>query len=326
MYTVSLLASVTSTMSAQFIGPLSATALAELSRNQGNHAHVSYDDFSKHAVAYRQLCLYLRKPAGREAFPSDVFYLHARILERSCCLSHLFSLGTLLSLPVIETLSNDLSAYIATNVISITDGQLYLDVTLFGMGSCPAVSIDKSVSRVGAKSLDALFRSVSFRIYSLIGDYKQESDVAVKSDGFKLREHRYKHLMSVFIQRSCSDRWSNIMYLWMLVSGLLDSVPSNMLHMTIWVARSLSVASRASPYAAWYWLLGTMMAIGGTVFKVLSRSFGLMLRQLSSLLTVLVAMISMLSTISPKTTATLLASIAWLSSIRTPSSHTTSHR
>lgn len=135
-----------------------------------------------------------------------MFYLHARILERSCCLSHLFSLGTLLSLPVIETLSNDLSAYIATNVISITDGQLYLDVTLFGIGSCPAVSIDKSVSRVGAKSLDALFRAVSFRIYSLIGDYKQESDVAIKSDGFKLREHRYKHLMAVFIQRSCSDR------------------------------------------------------------------------------------------------------------------------
>jgi proton translocating ATP synthase F1 alpha subunit len=232
-YSVSLLASVTSTMSAQFIGPLSITALAELSRNTGNHAHVSYDDFSKHAVAYRQLCLYLRKPAGREAFPSDVFYLHARILERACCLSHNFSLGTLLSLPVIETLSNDLSAYIATNVISITDGQLYLDVTLFGMGSCPAVNIDKSVSRVGAKSQDAVFRAISFRILSLINNYKQESDVAVKSEGFKQRAHRYSHLMAIFVQRSCSDRWSNLLYLWMLVSGLLDSIPSNMLHLTI---------------------------------------------------------------------------------------------
>jgi F0F1-type ATP synthase alpha subunit len=232
-YTVSLLASVTSTMSAQFVGPLAITALAELSRNIGNHAHVSYDDFSKHAVAYRQLCLYLRKPAGREAFPSDVFYLHARILERSCCLSHTYSLGTLLSLPVIETLSNDLSAYIATNVISITDGQLYLDVTLFGIGSCPAISIDKSVSRVGAKSQDALFRAVSFRIYGLINNYKQESDVAVKSEGFKLRAHRYAHLIAIFVQRTCTDRWSNLMYLWMLIAGLLDTLPSNMLHMTI---------------------------------------------------------------------------------------------
>jgi proton translocating ATP synthase F1 alpha subunit len=205
-FAVSLLASVTSTMSSQFIGPLSITSLAELSRNFGNHAHVSYDDFSKHAIAYRQLCLYLRKPAGREAFPSDVFYLHARILERSCSLSHEFSLGTLLSLPVIETLSNDLSAYIATNVVSITDGQLYLDVTLFGTGSCPAVSIEKSVSRVGAKSQDALFRSISFSINRLINDYKQESDVAIKSAGFKLRAHRYSHILRLFIQRTCNDR------------------------------------------------------------------------------------------------------------------------
>ncbi len=205
-FSVSLLASVTSTMSAQFIGPLTITSLAELSRNVGNHAHVSYDDFSKHAVAYRQLCLYLRKPAGREAFPSDVFYLHARILERSCSLSHAFSLGTLLSLPVIETLSNDLSAYIATNVISITDGQLYFDVNLFGMGACPAVSIDKSVSRVGGKSQDPIFRSVASRIVRFINSYKQEADVAIKSDGFKLRAHRYAQLLASFVQRTCTDR------------------------------------------------------------------------------------------------------------------------
>jgi proton translocating ATP synthase F1 alpha subunit len=232
-FAVSLLASVTSTMSAQFIGPLSITALAELSRNIGNHAHVSYDDFSKHAIAYRQLCLYLRKPAGREAFPSDVFYLHARILERSCSLSHAYSLGTLLSLPVIETLSNDLSAYIATNVVSITDGQLYLDVTLFGIGNCPAISLDKSVSRVGAKSQDKLFRAVGFNIVKMVNDYKQESDSANKSEGFKLRAHRYSHLIAIFIQRTCTDRWSNLLYLFMLIAGLLDTIPSNMLHLTI---------------------------------------------------------------------------------------------
>jgi len=199
-------------MSAQFISPLTATSISELYRNSGNHCHASYDDFSKHAVAYRQLCLYLKKPAGREAFPSDVFYLHARILERSCCLSHSLSLGSLLSLPVIETLSNDLSAYIATNVISITDGQLYLDVSLFGLGCCPAISIEKSVSRVGAKSLDNMFRSLSFRVYSLIGDYKQESDTAVKSDVFRLREHRYGLLLTMFVQRSAVDRFSNTLF------------------------------------------------------------------------------------------------------------------
>lgn len=152
------------------------------------------------------MCLFLRKPAGREAFPSDVFYLHARILERSCCLNHANSLGSLIALPVIETLSNDLSAYIATNVISITDGQLYLDVILFGTGSCPAISIDKSVSRVGTKSLDNLFRAISFRIYILISDYKQEVEVASKTELFKIRQRRYQSVIAMFVQRSSADR------------------------------------------------------------------------------------------------------------------------
>ena len=230
-YSIFVAASITTTMSAQFICPLSSTSIAELYRNSGDHCHASYDDLSKHAVAYRQLCLYMKKPAGREAFPSDVFYLHARILERSCCLSHIMSLGSLLSLPVIETLSNDLSAYIATNVISITDGQLYLDVGLFGLGSCPAISTEKSVSRVGAKSLDLLFRALSFRVYSLIGDYKQEADTASKSEAFRLREHRYLLLMACFVQRSCSDRATNTQVLASLLSGLLDPVPSMLLNL-----------------------------------------------------------------------------------------------
>ena len=165
--------SVTTTMSSQFISPLAATAITESRRNYGAAASISYDDLSKHAIAYRQLCLYLRKPAGREAFPSDVFYLHARLLERSCSLSARYSLGSIMSLPIIETLNNDLSAYIATNVISITDGQLYLDAILFGIGVLPAISTEKSVSRVGAKSLETLFRLISFRMYSTLGDVKQ---------------------------------------------------------------------------------------------------------------------------------------------------------
>ena len=157
--------------------------------------------------------------------------MHARILERSCCLSNFLGLGTLLCLPVIETLSNDLSAYIATNVISITDGQLYLDVGLFGLSQCPAVSIEKSVSRVGAKSLDNFFRQLSFRIYTLIADFKQEVDLAVKSEAFKLREHRYLRLISMFIQRSSNDRWLNTGYLGAVVSGNVDSISCYLIHL-----------------------------------------------------------------------------------------------
>ena len=151
-----IFSTVTDSMSSQFVSPMAGTCVSELIRNNGNHCLVVYDDLSKHAVAYRQLSLFLRKPAGREAYPSDVFFLHARLLERSCCLNYVVGAGTQTCLPIIETLGNDLSAYVATNVVSITDGQLYLDSVLFGVGTCPAVSVERSVSRVGAKSLDVL--------------------------------------------------------------------------------------------------------------------------------------------------------------------------
>lgn len=193
-------------MGAQFVGHLSGTAVAETSRNVGGLHQAAYDDLSKHAVAYRQLCLFLRKPAGREAYPSDVFYLHARLLERSCNLGGVGSLGALMSLPVIETLNNDLSAYIATNVISITDGQIYLDLALFGVGQCPAVSTEKSVSRVGAKSLDEVSRGSAFSLYSLVGEVKQESDNATKTSGFALRFARYQRFLAWLVQRSSQSK------------------------------------------------------------------------------------------------------------------------
>jgi len=191
-----LLSPVTDVMGAQFVAHLTATAISETYRNHGHLFQAAYDDLSKHAVAYRQLCLFLRKPAGREAYPSDVFYLHARLLERSCNLGGQGAFGSLMSLPVIETLNNDLSAYIATNVISITDGQIYLDLVLFGIGQCPAISTEKSVSRVGAKSLDELSRSSAFALYSLVGSVKQESDNANKSEGFALRHSRYRKFVA----------------------------------------------------------------------------------------------------------------------------------
>lgn len=153
-HTTLVQASPTSSMTQVFITPVSGTCLSEYFRNRGFHALLIYDDLSKHAISYRQVALFLRKPAGREAFPSDIFYVHARLLERSCCLNFTRGSGTITCLPVIETLNNDLSAYVATNVISITDGQLSLDSVMFGLGILPAVSTEKSVSRVGAKSLD----------------------------------------------------------------------------------------------------------------------------------------------------------------------------
>lgn len=211
-------------MGAQFIGHLTATAISENSRNEGAIFQAAYDDLSKHAVAYRQLCLFLRKPAGREAYPSDVFYLHSRLLERSCNLGQTGKIGALMSLPVIETLNNDLSAYIATNVISITDGQIYLDLALFGVGQCPAVSTEKSVSRVGAKSLDQLSRSSAFSLYSLIGDVKQESDNANKTEGFVVRFSRFRKFLRILVQRSSQAKLISTALDFGLHTGYFDAI------------------------------------------------------------------------------------------------------
>ena len=133
----------------QFIAPYSGTAMGEFFRDNGGHALIIYDDLSKQAVAYRQMSLILRRPPGREAFPGDVFYLHSRLLERSSKLSDDLGGGSLTALPIIETQEGDVSAYIPTNVISITDGQIYLETNLFNSGIRPAIDVGLSVSRVG---------------------------------------------------------------------------------------------------------------------------------------------------------------------------------
>lgn len=220
-----LISGVTDSMGAQFVSHLAVTSIAESLRNRGGHFQAAYDDLTKHAVAYRQLCLFLRKPAGREAYPSDVFFLHARLLERSCNLGRSGFAGSLMSLPVIETLNNDLSAYIATNVISITDGQLYLDLALFGVGQCPAVSSEKSVSRVGAKSLDSLSRNSAFALYSLLGSVRQESELAVKSAGYAARAVRAHQFVNVMVQRSCQGFHVTTPLLLGIHTGIFAAIP-----------------------------------------------------------------------------------------------------
>jgi len=151
-YTTVISASASDPAPQQFLAPYSGCAMAEHYRDNGKHALIIYDDLSKQAVAYRQLSLLLRRPPGREAYPGDVFYLHSRLLERACKLSDDKGGGSLTALPIIETQAGDVSAYIPTNVISITDGQIYLEADLFYAGIRPAVNVGLSVSRVGGSA------------------------------------------------------------------------------------------------------------------------------------------------------------------------------
>lgn len=145
----------------QYIAPYAATTIAEYFMEQGKDVLIVYDDLTKHARAYRELSLLLRRPPGREAFPGDIFYIHSRLLERATHLSEARGGGSLTALPIIETEAQNISAYIPTNLISITDGQIYLSPTLFELGVLPAVDVGKSVSRVGGKAQLAVFRSVA---------------------------------------------------------------------------------------------------------------------------------------------------------------------
>ncbi len=151
-YTIVVAATASTPAPLQFIAPYSGCAMGEYFRDNGKHALIIYDDLSKHAVAYRQLSLLLRRPPGREAYPGDVFYLHSRLLERAAKLSDELGGGSLTALPIIETQAGDVSAYVPTNVISITDGQIYLETDLFYSGIRPAINVGLSVSRVGGSA------------------------------------------------------------------------------------------------------------------------------------------------------------------------------
>ncbi|MEZ5911809.1 MAG: F0F1 ATP synthase subunit alpha [Paracoccaceae bacterium] len=157
----------------QFLAPYSATAIAEYFRDNGRHALIIYDDLSKQAVAYRQMSLLLRRPPGREAYPGDVFYLHSRLLERSAKLNEDNGAGSLTALPIIETQGGDVSAFIPTNVISITDGQIFLETELFYQGIRPAVNTGLSVSRVGSSAQTNAMKSVAGKVKLELAQYRE---------------------------------------------------------------------------------------------------------------------------------------------------------
>ena len=172
-YTIIVAATASDPAPMQFLAPFAGCAMGEFFRDSGMHAVIIYDDLSKQAVAYRQMSLLLRRPPGREAYPGDVFYLHSRLLERAAKMGDNAGKGSLTALPIIETQANDVSAYIPTNVISITDGQIFLETDLFYQGIRPAVNVGLSVSRVGSSAQTKAMKKVAGRIKGELAQYRE---------------------------------------------------------------------------------------------------------------------------------------------------------
>ena len=177
-YTIVVAATASDPAPMLYISPYSATAMGEFFRDRGRHALLIYDDLSKHAQSYREISLLLRRPPGREAYPGDVFYLHSRLLERAAKLNDKMGGGSLTSLPIIETQAGDLSAYIPTNVISITDGQIFLEADLFNQGVRPAINVGNSVSRVGGSAQIKAMRQVAGTLRLDLAQYRELSAFA----------------------------------------------------------------------------------------------------------------------------------------------------
>ena len=174
-YTIVVSATASDPAPLQFIAPFSGVSMGEYFLEKGKHVLCVYDDLSKQAVAYRQLSLLLRRPPGREAYPGDVFYLHSRLLERACKLNEDYGLGSLTALPIIETQAGDVSAYIPTNVISITDGQIFLETDLFNSGVRPAINVGISVSRVGGAAQTKAMKRVSGTLRLELAQYREKA-------------------------------------------------------------------------------------------------------------------------------------------------------
>ena len=172
-YTTIVAATASDSAPLQFLAPYTGCAMGEYFRDNGMHALIIYDDLSKQAVAYRQMSLILRRPPGREAYPGDVFYLHSRLLERAAKLSEEHGGGSLTALPIIETQGGDVSAYIPTNVISITDGQIFLETELFNQGIRPAINVGLSVSRVGSAAQTKAMKKVSGSMKLELAQYRE---------------------------------------------------------------------------------------------------------------------------------------------------------
>ena len=215
----------------QFLAPYSACAIGEYFRDNGMHALVVYDDLSKQATAYRQMSLLLRRPPGREAFPGDVFYLHSRLLERAAKLNDANGKGSLTALPIVETQANDVSAFIPTNVISITDGQIFLETDLFFQGIRPAVNVGLSVSRVGSAAQTKAMKKVAGKIKLELAQYREmaafaqfASDLDASTQRLLARGARLTELLKQ-PERQPMTLEEQVCVIYSGVNGFLDGVP-----------------------------------------------------------------------------------------------------
>ena len=229
-YTIVVAATASDSATNQYLAPFSGAAMGEWFMDNGMDALIIFDDLSKHAVAYRQVSLVLKRPSGREAYPGDVFYLHSRLLERSARVSEKYGNGSLTALPIIETQAGDVSAYIPTNVISITDGQIYLETDLFYQGIRPAVSVGLSVSRVGSAAQIKAMKQVAGRIKLDLAQFRElaafaqfGSDLDAKTQA---QLERGKRIVEVFKQPQYNPAPVEVQaaVLWTVQNGLMDDV------------------------------------------------------------------------------------------------------
>ena len=232
-YTIIVSASAAESAPLQYIAPYSGCAMAEYFREQGKDVLIIYDDLSKHAVAYRALSLLIRRPPGREAYPGDVFYLHSRLLERAACVAPEYGGGSITALPIVETQAGDVSAYIPTNVISITDGQIFLETELFHAGVMPAINPGISVSRVGGSAQLKAMKKVSGELKLLYSQYRElQSFAQFGSDldaDTKARLALGERIVEVLKQKRNSPVkvGCQVAIVYAVIHGYLDKVPVN---------------------------------------------------------------------------------------------------
>lgn len=230
-YTIVVAATASEAAPLQYLAPFTGTSMGEWFRDNGRHAVIIYDDLSKQAVAYRQMSLLLRRPPGREAYPGDVFYLHSRLLERAAKLNDKHGSGSLTALPIIETQGGDVSAYIPTNVISITDGQIFLETELFYKGIRPAINVGLSVSRVGSAAQVKAMKQVAGSLKLFLAQYREVAAFAQFGSDLdastKQTLNRGERLTELLKQKQYSPMAVSEMVplIFAGVNGLLDSIP-----------------------------------------------------------------------------------------------------
>jgi F-type H+-transporting ATPase subunit alpha len=230
-HTIVVAANAADPVSLQYLAPYAACAIGEYFMDQGKDVLVVYDDLSKHAWSYRQISLILRRPAGREAYPGDIFYLHSRLLERACRIDERYGGGSLTALPIIETLEGDVSAYIPTNVISITDGQVFLETDLFNKGIRPAINVGVSVSRVGSNAQTKAVKKVAGKLKLQLAQYREmaafaqfESELDDETKKFIQRGARMSSLLIQGVHQLYSVSEETVL-VWTANQGYFDNFP-----------------------------------------------------------------------------------------------------